>query len=726
MIRRWVSIAGLGMLAFVASCGKKSSTAGSGNSAVPQAVAEVPVASHLGFATKVPRDADLFVEGFHAAQMLDHLVVEVMKLGEGKPDAPLAEREEDLKKFREGLSYVGDEAFLFVGPGLGSKLTAFGETYRDSSAAMTGVLVSSLLDGMNGKATGLDPSKVESMLPKDLMDRWIKTLENDSRLTLPSVVVGWKPGEGKQEEVVGWLKKKLKEAASDIKSSTPVEFNAEGVALGGFEIPGREAFGEAIAKARESMKQEEDAAKFAEQIDPEQIERLLTALENVRITVAAGLVDGRVLIYLGNGSEGFHLARTPEDSLATTMDLKWTHEFAGKPIAGVAYLSEAMVGSALPWLDSSPFWESLSRAVRPPLRDERMFRQLLTGLADNGRELGKRDVRAWSAVVVKDLGIRLETRGGWPDPSIDFVTPLSMTSAAGSLQPAIRVHWIQNRERMDLEWKRYESLGLLLDSVLGECRTSFSAMNQYFPEESQTRLFNEIREMNRAYREDFRAGIGDEVAIFMDFLGEVPPVPGISEEVVRTAKAPRFVVASPVKNRASIEAAGKSHAKSWKNLTEWATELSGENLPLIMPQAVESNGMTTWYPPLPFIGGDFLPGVTMNDQLWMLGTSRSMVSGFADGIKKSGKGGETGMIIEIDFAPIRAWLADLYQRNEEEAEELMTEATAEMDGEKLTTVYGMDVLERMRKEWLRLQGISYRKWMADGSPRSSLHVRMSP
>ena len=116
----------------------------------------------------------------------------------------------------------------------------------------------------------------------------------------------------------------------------------------------------------------------------------------------------------------------------------------------------------------------------------------------------------------------------------------------------------------------------------------------------------------------------------------------------------------------------------------------------------------------------------MNDQLWMLGTSRSMVRGFADGMTKSGKGGETGMIIEIDFAPIRVWLADLYQRNEVEAEELMTEATAEMDGEKLTTVYGKDVLERMRQQWMRLQGISYRKWMSEGSPRSSLHVRMSP
>ena len=63
----------------------------------------------------------------------------------------------------------------------------------------------------------------------------------------------------------------------------------------------------------------------------------------------------------------------------------------------------------------------------------------------------------------------------------------------------------------------------------------------------------------------------------------------------------------------------------------------------------------------------------------MLGTSRSMVAGFAKLRANSRSGGETGVIIAIDFAPIRDWFTDIYQRNEAEAKELAEEGMDEMN-----------------------------------------------
>ena len=670
MMKYGIRLLAIGLLIACAGCDRKtsSSVSDAGKIAKAEAGAAPAVASHLGFATRVPKDADIFIAGYGADAMVAGILEKLadFELTGLKQDP--ADRERERAKVREAIPYVGDEMFLFVGRGAGEKLEMIGTTYRELSAAWGGFAVGKVLDAMANDDAGAGLSGLETGLSNDLLNKWLDAIEKDSRLDIPSLVMGWKPGPEKLAECRDAVGKAVADMFSAREGATPVGFEASGVTLAGFELTGREAFGEAIAKAREQLA--EKTPELIDRISPKRIERLLEALENVRFTAATGFVDGRVLVYLGNGGEGFRLAATPAESLAAHADLQWTGDFANKRIAAMVYLSQPMVRAALPWLDSSAYWDALAGSIRPPIREQRLFRELLTGLAETERALAKRDAMAWSALAVRDEGWRLETRGGWPDPSLDYETPLTMTSATASLNPAISAHWTQRRERKDLAWKQFEYLGALLDAAFDEVRAASPASTAMLPEGMVPRIMNEVGKINRAYREEFRAGIGNEVAFAADFQGEVPPLPGLSEETVKAARAPRFIVARPVTDRAMIDAAGKSFAESWRDLTLWGSELSGAELPLILPQSVESNDLVTWYPPLPFIGGDFLPGVTMNDELWMLGTSRSMAGGFAKAMQTAGSDGETGMIVEIDFAPIRAWLADIYQRNEAAAEQL--------------------------------------------------------
>jgi hypothetical protein len=294
-----------------------------------------------------------------------------------------------------------------------------------------------------------------------------------------------------------------------------------------------------------------------------------------------------------------------------------------------------------------------------------------------------------------------------------------MTDAAISQKPAVRIHWVQNRGRNDLSWKQVEQLGVLVESVFNEFGAADPSVMAMVPDGVFPRMMKEMRELNRAYREEFHAGIGDEVAFVMDMQGEVPPLPGVSEETVAAARMPRFIVARPVVDRTKIDASGASFAASWKGLTGWASELSGSELPLIVPQKIESNDLVTWYPPLPFIGGDFIPGVTMSDSLWMLGTSKSMASGFSKAMASPSSAGEAGMIVEIDFAPIRDWLAELYQQNGMKVEELVGDSPVPMEG---LTAENLEEAAAGFRQW---QGLSYRKWLADGKPRTSLHLRIA-
>ncbi|WP_193214290.1 hypothetical protein [Luteolibacter marinus] len=714
----------------LAGCGKKESSGSAEVPAVEEAQAVLPaVATHLGFATRVPADADLFVAGYGAADWLNGLsdtletigIIERQTIVLGDPDAEAPEPLEDAEEpagdlLADMAGYVGDEWFVFVGPGTAGQLQMVGASYRELSAAWGGFAIGQMLDMAADKE--FDLSELEDGLSGDLLDRWVSVLEKDSQLRVPAVVMGWRPDAAKLEECRDTLVKGIRSDSGETSEIREVNFEACGCELAGIEIAGSDVFEEFLTKIRAEIAAQGAGAEALEMISPEQMERLLTALENVKFTVAAGTVDGRVVLYLGNGAEGFQLAGTPEASLAATPDLTWTSDFDKDP-GTVIYLSEPMVRAALPWLDTSDYWDALSAAVRPPVREQRVFRDLLSGIASTGRELARRDASAWSAVFMQDDGWRLESRGGWPNPDLDYETPLKMTDAASSQEPAIRAHWVQKRDRKDLGWRQVEQFGLLADATYEEIKANAGEVTAMIPEGVVPRLMEEVRGFNRTYREEFRAGVGDEIAVVVDFKGEMPPVPGLSEETLKDAKVPRFIVARPVTDRAKLDAAGTSLAERWKGLTAWASELSGEELPLILPQSVESNGLVTWYPPLPFIGGDFLPGVTLNDELWMLGTSRSMAGGFSKSMAAASEGGETGMIVEIDFEPVRQWLRDLYQRNEAEAEGLAGDAPDAVKG-----LASEENREKLAQAADRLKGLSYRQWLADGTPRTSLRVHV--
>ena len=703
-------------------CGKKESAGAPGTPPgenVAAAVAALPVAAHLGIATRVPADADLFFAGYGADEMVGGVIRNLLDSGVMSKVSEGEEAEEQLRKAGDLPKYAGDEAFVFVGPGIGGQLETVGRSYRDLSAAWVGFAAGSLLDALADEDGDAGLAGLGDGLSEDLLGKWMDAIEKDERLQLPSVVMGWRPHAEKEAECRDAVAKGLESMLAGKSQITPVAFEVSGVAMKGHEFSGREMFGELVAKAREELQKQGGGAEALEKISPERIERLLAAMEQVRLTIASGSVDGRIVIYLGNGAEGFRLAETPETSLAATEDLKWTHGHAEQRIAGVAYLSEPLVRAALPWLDTSDYWLSLSRAIRPPVREERLLRELLAAMADTSRELAQRDASAWSAVVVEDQGWRYESRGGWADPELDYAAPLRMTDAAVSLKPAVRMHLVQHRGRNDLSWKQVEQLGVLAESVFNEFAATDPSVTAMVPDGAFPRMMKEMRELNRAYREEFHAGIGDEVAFVMDMEGEVPPFPGVSEETVAAARMPRFIVARPVVDRTKIDASGASFAASWKGLTGWASALSGSELPLIVPQRIESNDLVTWYPPLPFIGGDFIPGVTMSDSLWMLGTSKSMASGFSKAMAAPSSAGEAGMIVEIDFAPIRDWLAELYQQNGMKVEELVGDSPVPMQE------FASENLEQAAAGFRQWQGLSYRKWLADGRPRTSLHLRIA-
>lgn len=716
---------------FLAGCEKETNAVGGDvgsveeKGLVEEEVPEKKALAELGFASRVPEDADFFFAGYYDAEGLmdgfmdfgksTGLLLAEENDAEGAQASATDEFERMVEEVRE---YVGTEVFVFSGPGVAGKLTMVGESYREFSAAWAGFAVGAILDALAKEGEGPDFEDLAEGFSDDLLERWLSVVEKDSKLLLPSVVAGWHPGELKraecEEAVAGMLDRMFKEE----EGAEAVSFESYGAEMAGYEVRGSEVFGDMIEEAREGLAERAEGTDFGGGLSEERLRQFLKALEDVRFTVATGVLDGRVLVYFGDGAEGFQLAETAEDSLAAKEDLRWMEPVAGKRMAAAGYFSEEMVGCVLPWLDTSRYWEAMAGAVREPVAEQRLMRELLMGLAGTANGLAQRDVSAWSGAVYAGDGWQVLTRGGIVDPSIDFEAPLKMTAAVVGMNPAFRGHWVQKRGWNDLSWKKVEYFGFILDAVGKEFAGkdedgAFLMAAPFFPKLTET-----VSGLNHAYREEFRNGIGDEVAVFGDFLGEVPPVPGISEETVRDFTVPRFVYARPVTDRAMVSKAGETSVGVWKDAVAYANDLYGDGIPLILPQAIESGDLVTWYAPLPFIGGDFVPGLTLNDRVWMLGTSRSLAGGLAKGLEEESGSGEPGVIIEMDFDALGKWAARAYEMGRDEAEAMAADDFDEGEMERMEKS-----ADGMMEAFSRLESLRYRHWLEDGRPRTSLEVR---
>ena len=672
-----------------------------------------PSAGFTGFAARVPADASMYlaVHGAGGAMRdwLDGLPSEDMDAGTSP---------------EEFTERVGDEHFMFIGAGAGELIGMALHHYNRFSALLTGYAAGGMLDYLAKPDPDKATPEFDDMFSWDLAEQWLDVLLNDKQLRMPSLVLGWQPDESRLSECLGRCRDLIGGEFRESTDAVALEFEAYGGNFEGYRIPGHALFGKWLDDAETGLADKLPRDSSRPSVSPEEVERLLSALRNMQFTVASGCVDGRVLLYMGNGPVGFLLAEDAAQSLAASDALAWTRRLPDRHRRAEFYLSDPMVRSVLPLLDSSPHWKSLAGAVRAPVRDPRAFRQVLTAMSDQSATLAKREASALSTVLLEDDGYRLESCGGWLNPGLDYDAPLRMEAAVMSDKPAIRAHWVRNRARKQAEWKQLESLGVLLEMTLNEVMDSTygAFLAGAAGPDVRRPLLDDLRELNRNLRDEFRAGVGDEVALIADLRGDVPALPGIETETVRRFKAPRLIVARPVVDRTKIDAAGTSLAQSMRDLTTWAGGVSGEDMPLILPHSIETENWITWYLPTPFIGGDFVPGIGLNDRMWTIGTSPSLASGFARACESASHVVTTGVVIDVDLAAWRDWCMEIYRHNETEARMMVDQSLAEL-GDSIEVPSEIPGAS----EWFeRLDSLHYRHWKEDGKARRSLHLRITP
>jgi len=299
---------------------------------------------------------------------------------------------------------------------------------------------------------------------------------------------------------------------------------------------------------------------------------LFTLLGEKNVIAVSGTVNDYVVGFVGSREEDMKLAATPADSFATSDSLKFVDSFIDKNPVFVSYAK----GSVLSAITNNSGISYLTDAFRDALAssgevDTREIEALLDVVKEREREMS-------SSLKISDLGMvgyfeegfKLEAFGGSNIPSIIASAKNQLGAIGDSKDVAIFANWTSNPAYTIKTNEYLESLAETVYAMtknvstweLGEENQSFAAFKQYvtlFDESFSEHVVTAWDSMSS----DLPAGLGNETAFVIDLNGEMPPLPNVPQELVKSGKFPRISYLKPVKDRSKLVSTWEKNEPEW-------------------------------------------------------------------------------------------------------------------------------------------------------------------
>ncbi len=674
-MKKWIACAA--SLLLVAGCNRNKSGDSNDSQNAPTTIpaevtAEAIDPDRLGFATRLPESAEFYIALHNPGEVLNALLKTDVgeRLSElDDSEASTAEsREEIMAKIKEVM--VGD-AFLCIDQGVAWQIDAIGGFYQDMSAVQVKLVSHILLRALNDLGKG--DISIEDGAYADLVDAYgdeaaklftvlIGQVDaNLEKIQVPSVYVGCSPPEGKTAEWLGVWSESIKSACEE-KYIEPHGFEKYGTQFSGFRINLGSMMED--VKVNEGEDTDSDEESRLPDVAVDAVERITEKLKTMSITVVCGEVDGHILIYAGPDSASLILADEVENSLASRSEFEQFEDMDDARLLGVCYASEPFLESFQTWRGYEKTYRALAEVFgNGILPESKKIAGKFEALASLEHELTKCEIDPFLMICALDKGLRIETVGGRHDQSLDYEKPLQLPALTDHMGDELfmRMHWMEDRARKEKQLDYAELLVGAAGQILESCFLAFEDENGDGVEwyEKSKKMYEEVLdpELTRlwmAYRKSFRPSLGSEVAIMMDINGEMPRVLGVPSRILKEGRIPRILYVRPVEDRAELEAAYGALETTTKNLLEYASILAETELPMPDFLSAQKDDLTTWFYPFPTLTNDFVPGVSVSDTLFMVGSSKN----FAESTYATWKSGNTtqrdytGMMIDIQFKPL--------------------------------------------------------------------------
>lgn len=724
------------------------------------AVAEMPAvegrdrANVLGFARHLPAGVEGLITVQHVAKTVES--VKQMKLwksfgdelteadfspqeagGEGDfSDLDGIMHEEDFAApagMMSPMEMLGREVTLALGEGGGERLAAWlrlnGRSthyqMRNLAAMLTGKPVTGgppALGGLSMLAT-LFSSMSDTRIYGDLVqDR--EAMRALDAFQMPPIYVAVRAEGEAIHQVHAILSEPVRSLTNFGEVVAPVEVTRAGATFQGYRLIGAE-FAASMADAREVM-----AEVFGEEV----FDRFIEFLKTRDLVAMSGTIGEYAVLFFGASPDEFQLAESPEQALTHGDALAFADPLLEHPQIALVHGGESLIQQLI---EGAGGLAEIALGLRDGFasndRDgrNRDLVALLDLVADRERALRAMATHNSSGIVlVDDGGPRLEAHGG-TSGMLDYTSPSRFAALGDDPDAVMFFNWCSDPQ-YDAKSLAYSEALLetgyaltmrLMDSQKDPAESSFDRMA--FARHLTTMFANDFRgdvvNLWRAVAHDVRNGLGQEAAIVVDLKGTVPTLPGAAKPLAGIANSPRVAYLAPVVDRENLAAAWQSiHENSHRIVTRIA-EMNDREIPV--PNAIrsETNGLSSWFLPLPFFDDEFLPSVTLNDSWFAIGTSRNQSIELIQRLEglESRDGG--GMRFSVNFPRIveaqRGQLAALKEKRAAilEAGEIDETDFDEVIKQGEALIYGLEDFDRLEGRW----------WREDGVYRSSIHLKMN-
>ena len=533
--------------------------------------------------------------------------------------------------------YVGKEVFLIMTEGTALQYGRLQFILRMANEASFRNIGAELVDGAGDDQMALMRDYVVTQL-KDENSEMSKSLEG---LEFPPLIMGSKVTDGAQEVI---------DQLDALEAELPPVFTVSDFEAGGgkftsWKINLQDVFN---AEAEEGLNEFfEDAALSA---------RVAAIIRKKTIEFSFGVMDNYLVFALGSDHKHLSFVSKPQESILATQAFGFADQFLGKPLVSYAFMSRPLLASGAPEGQIQHMADSFASGLAPGGPAMRKLGDLVKNLGGQMEEFAKVESQTYVGVNYFDRGLHGESTGGYVSDVID-PRAKSLFANAAPADAALVISSVANPKY------RAQSIAMI-ETLFSGVKTGVEAYAESSGDDS---VMEQYAQMNEVFggnltkiwgilKGKFIEGLGSQSGIIVDLKGGMPkglPVPNV---LVKEGKVPRIALAADVKDRAKLAAAWEQLVPALNDTLESIPgQEPGSEVQVPGVVSLDSDELVTHHFSLPFITPDFIPSISLSDELFFLSTSKQFSEDLAAGTK-AGSGEIRGAYVMMNFKELHRFV----------------------------------------------------------------------
>ena len=623
------------------------------------AKADAKLSQALGFASRLHSETEMVLGLRNVAGLADSIGksntwkrITGLMMEAGGVDLSDAEM-----PYQQVMSFIGKDAFIAFGKGTDAEMGRLMDLYNAYYKVYYKFMGTALLASMDlGDGAGGEPSP-EELIKGILSDEAL--LKSLHELQLPPMILGCRPPNGQAAKVV----KQMTDLEADLP---PIVVASE------FEVAGAGKFRSWALAAKDAFA-DEYRAKMREEIGGDLAAKLEKVIDSKKVELSFGAVGDYIILGVGTGHAHLKLAANGGESLVSNPDFEFIKGYTDKRLLAYSYSAKSVL-SALNRPDQFKTMTDAGASILTQMSkggiNVAKAIPLVNKLGDLIVKASAREVDSSAGVIYIENGLKGASVGGFSMPGMDEKAVLKLAGAAPK-DAFLTINAASDPAAADQSTEILETLVAAAYHIgsgvaRAEGNEDFAEMFGMYDQMFRPKLLN----IWTILKNKVGKGLGDEGGLVIDLNGSMPKIPGVPGVLIKQGKLPRIAMFNTVKDR-------KLLTQAWEELVPAINDLAkaipgqepGREFQIPDPLSSDGKNVKTHFMGLPFVSNDFLPSLSISDELFFLSTSKNFSEDLAAKIAAGGGEKKTGILFRMrldalhDYA--EGWL-DLVVKNSKE------------------------------------------------------------